>query len=544
MHKFFALLSILIGGSIAAQDPPPFQIVEATIDSIHAAIKKNELTSAELMGLYLDRIKACNLDLSRGAPINAFVSINPSLFEEAKRLDEYYKKNGKFIGPLHSIPIIVKDNIDSYDTPSTSGSLSMLGSQPIKDAFLVKKLRDAGAIIIGKGSMDEFGNGMVGISSRSGRIGNPYNPLLNPGGSSGGPAAAVNANFAVIGIGTDNSGSIRAPAAFNGLYGLRPSTGLISQTGVFPRGNLDAVAGPIARTVKDLAAVLAVIATEDSSYGPASSEGLKNKKIGVIKQVVQVDPYKNASPEVLQIYKNLFSKLTSLGAVLIEVELPDFKIERQNNLTGEIEEINAYLSRFPSPRENFEDICRSNRTQSFGGTKGCLDHKTETASKESQTYQNTLKFFAANREYLRQAMEKNELDAFLMPVSAHGTPSYDVWDMNTWTAPLASNAGVPAIVVIAGNTKESLPVGVELIGKMFGEKELIEMAFAYEKASGPRLLPQITESLALKHFTIPALNNLFTVIGYQAFNALLKEGGPDAMTAAKFTVIVEEALKM
>ncbi|MBA2367720.1 MAG: amidase [Candidatus Protochlamydia sp.] len=531
------------------RDAPPFQIVEATISSVHAAIRKNELTSVELMTLYLERIKAYNLELSRGAPINAFVSINPSLFEDARRLDEYYKKNGEFIGPLHSIPVIVKDNIDTYDFPSTSGSLSMLGSQPTRDALLVKRLREAGAIIIGKGSMDEFGNGMTGISSRSGRIGNPYNPLLNPGGSSGGPAAAVNANFAIIGIGTDNSGSIRVPAAFNGLYGLRPTTSLISHAGIFPRGNLDAVSGPLARTVEDLAAVLTVIAQPEPgegttlSYDPSTGQGFKNKKIGLINKVFNINPNRHASKEVNKIYKNFSSKLTELGAILIEIELPDFKIDRKNNLAGEIDEINAYLSTFPSTRENFEDICKSNRTLSFGGTKGCIEHNNQTAPKESQTYQDTLNFFAFNRAYLMNVMKDYELDAFLMPISAHGTPNYDVWDMNTWTAPLSSNSGLPAIAVVAGYTKGSLPVGIELIGKMFTEKELIEMAYAYEKSSRPRQLPQMTGSSALKNATIPAMNNLFTEIGYQAFSTILLKEGPGELTPARFSSIVEELIR-
>jgi aspartyl-tRNA(Asn)/glutamyl-tRNA(Gln) amidotransferase subunit A len=240
----------------------------------------------------------------------------------------------------------------------------------------------------------------------------------------------------------------------------------------------------------------------------------------------------------------LLSKLADLGAVLIEIELPDFKIDRKNNLAGEIDEINAYLSKFPSTRENFEDICRSDRTQSFGGTKGCIEHSNQTAPKQSRTYQDTLDFFAFNRAYLKHVMVKNHLDVFLIPISAHGTPSYDVWDMNTWTAPLSSNSGVPSIALIAGYTKESLPVGVELIGKMFGEKELIEMAYAYEEASGARLVPQLGDSPkgTLKHFSIPALNNLFTVIGYQAFKELLKDGGPDNMMPAKFTRIVEEII--
>ncbi|MCE2983803.1 MAG: amidase [Parachlamydia sp.] len=398
MLKFLLGLSCLALSSLCAENLP-FSYMEASIDSIHEAFQKNEITSSDLVSFYIERIKEHNLDLSRGAAINAFVSINPAVYEEARRLDETFKATGRLVGPLHGIPIVVKDNVDTYDTPSSSGSLALLGSQPIHDAFIVKKMRDAGAIILGKTSMDEFGNGMVGKSSRSGRTGNPYNPLYSPGGSSGGSAAAVNANFAVLSIGTDNSGSVRVPAAFNGLTGLRPSTGLISRNGIFPRGNLDGVAGPLARSAKDLAILLSVIAKADpndprtleaersDSYVPFNREGLKGKRIGIIKNITGKDPYAKTSDSIGKVYEEFFSKLIFLGAALVDITIPSFQLDRTRNLSGEIEEINHYLSRFPSTRESFNDICRSGRTLSFGGTQGCLEHEKLTAPKKSEHYQ-------------------------------------------------------------------------------------------------------------------------------------------------------------
>lgn len=197
-----------------------FKLTEYTIASVHQAIQSHQLTCTKLINDYLFRIKIYNLSLRYEAPINAFVALNPNIFNEAQKLDSYYTKTGHIKGPLHCIPVIVKDNIDTINSPSTSGSLAMLGSQPINNAFLVQQLIQAGAIIIGKGSMDEFASGMTGISGRSGRVGNAYDPTQNPGGSSSGSAAAVSANFAIIGIGTDNSGSVRIPAAFNGVYGI------------------------------------------------------------------------------------------------------------------------------------------------------------------------------------------------------------------------------------------------------------------------------------------------------------------------------------
>lgn len=166
------------------------------------------------MQAYLTRIQSYDMNLNRDAPINAFVALNPNAIVEAKHLDKQYQKTGQFKGMMHCVPVIVKDNIDTVDTSSTSGSLALLGSQPNQGAFLVQKLRNAGAIIIGKGSIDEFASGMSGRSSKSGRVGNAYDPAVNSGGSSAGVGAGVSANFAMVGIGTDNSGSIRIPATY------------------------------------------------------------------------------------------------------------------------------------------------------------------------------------------------------------------------------------------------------------------------------------------------------------------------------------------
>lgn len=237
----------------------PFPLEEATIRSIHTALKKHEITCEQLVNAYIDRIKKYNLSASNKPPLNTIARINLNAIDQAKRLDQEFSK-GEFKGSLFCIPVLLKDNIDSYDSVTASGSVAMLNNQPIHDAFLTKKLRNAGAIILGKGTMDEFASGVYGISGAHGKTGNVYDTSKNSGGSSSGSATAVSANFVMVGIGTDNSGSIRIPAAFNGIFGLRPSTGLVSQNGIFPRGNMDGIAGPLARTVEDLAITLDVYA--------------------------------------------------------------------------------------------------------------------------------------------------------------------------------------------------------------------------------------------------------------------------------------------
>ena len=249
-------------------------------------------------------------------------------------------------------------------------------------------------------------------------------PLIlgeNPGGSSAGPAAAVSANFAMIGIGTDNSGSVRMPAVFNGIYGLRPSTGLISQTGIFPRGNLDGVAGPLARNVKDLAIALSVIAAKPDlqdvktihvprtqSYTKFLNPNyIKGKRIGVIQSVATVKPFLSDSKKTQKIFQQALDQFKRLGAILVNVSLPKFDTNRANNMAGEIQDINQYLSSFPSTSKNFADICESGRTQTFAGIKGCLKHIKDTAKKNSQVYHAVLRMFLKNRKYVEAIMRKN-----------------------------------------------------------------------------------------------------------------------------------------
>ena len=236
---------------------------DATIASIQKAIVKKQINCVQVVQAHIDRIKKINLDVREGPPLNAIVAINPDIFEDARKLDARFKSSGKLTGVLHCIPVLLKDNIDSIDTPSTSGSLALIGSQPERDAFLVTQLKNAGAIILGKSTMDELASGVWGVSTRSGRTGNAYDPSKSAGGSSSGSAVAVSAGMAVASIGSDNSGSLRIPAAYNGVFTIRPTPGLISDRGGFPRGRLDGVFGPIARSVTELAVLLDVMAVPD-----------------------------------------------------------------------------------------------------------------------------------------------------------------------------------------------------------------------------------------------------------------------------------------
>jgi amidase len=543
MRTYFAGLGLFLAlnNAVFAGDKAAFQLEEATIDSVHQAIKAHQLNCEQLVTTYLNRIKQYDLSVKTRPPINAITEINPSALDEARALDRSYEKTQQWIGPLHCVPVILKDNMNAFDGTMTSGSFSLLGTQPIEDAFIVEKMRKAGAIILARGTMDEFAFNMFGISSRNGRTGNPYDTTKNPGGSSGGSAAAVSANFALVGLGTDNSGSVRIPAAFNGLSGLRPSTGLLSQRGIYPMGNLDGVPGPLTRTVRDLAIVMDVIAQKDSrdpktvevprvaSYTAfLKADGMRGKRIGIVHRVDKIDTFKEMPNDVKNTLQNLTKKFQDLGAEVIDnIELEKFDNDRKDNMSGTIEDVNAYLKSFPATRKNFVDICQSNRTRTFGDEKKCMKFMRKLAAKNSVKYEATLKKFSKNREYVEKIMQEKHLDALLMPLSREGIAVYDPMKIDTWQASVSSNSGLPSIVINAGYLHE-MPVGVELIGKQFDEAKLIEMAYGYEQHSDSRLLPTMPEVNAnLETFSIPEFNNLLTQIGSDTYENVLKKASPN-----------------
>ncbi len=533
---FIALIITVISIKNNTNDKPSFVLEEATIESIHTAINKRQITCEQLVSAYIGRIKEYNLSVGNKAPINAIARININALDQARELDKNLK-NGGAMGPLFCIPVLLKDNIDSYDSPSTSGSLSMLENQPTHDAFLTKKLRDAGAVIFGKGTMDEFASSVSGISGGNGRTGNVYDTSKNSGGSSSGSAAAVSANFVMIGIGTDNNGSVRIPAAFNGIFGLRPSTGLISQNGIFPRGNLNGIAGPLARTAEDLAIVLDVIAQPDvndkktlnipreqSYITYLDQNALKGKRIGIIRQLGKFDAFKDMPQDTLYTFEQSLKKIKAMGVTILpELSLPKFNFESRLNQAGEKEDINAYLAAYPSARKDYYDICESDRTHVFGTTIDCLQFIRKLPKKFGPQYQEQLNIFKKNRIYVEGIMDKYHLDALLIPVSATGSATYTSAAMLNES--LASNAGLPGIVINFGYTdSDGLPIGVELIGKQFSEGELIGIAYAYEKHILHRTLPKMPEkNQYLTKLDIPQYNNLLAAIGYSTYmNVLIK----------------------
>lgn len=551
MDKYLARVFLACFTLFTCTSTFAFQLEEATISSIHENIMNHELTCEELISAYLNRIKLFNFSVTTSAPINALTEINRSALTDARALDTQFAKTGKLSGSLHCIPVILKDNMDAYDMTTTSGSYALLGNQPTHDAFLTSQLRDAGAIILAKGGMDEFAWGMTGVSSRSGRIGNAYNANKNPGGSSGGPAAAVSANFGLIGMGSDNSGSVRIPAVFNGLVGLRPSTGLISQSGLFPMGKVDGVAGPMTRNVTDMAKVLDVVAQPDlqdnktlhfsrpKTYTAYLNEnGLQNKRVGIVTKVGKINLFKNMPKDVMAIIQKTYADMQKLGVSFIEIDLSQFDTNRALNQAGEIHDINYYLSIYPATRKNFQDICESDRTRNFGNIQKCLQFMKNT--KPSSAVSRAYAIFSKNKKYVENVMNKYHLDALFIPISTQGSATYDAMSVNTWRAPVSSNTGMPSIAFIIGYL-QNMPVGIELVARQYAEPTLLEMAYAYEKHSAPRqapVMPSANNQMTSK--SIAEINNYITELGQQAYeNVLIKN---NKLTAERFQKIAKSVV--
>src|SRR5215467_4961753 len=312
-----------------------FHLQEATIASIHAALAAGQLTCAQLTRLYLDRIAASNM---QGPALHAIITVNPKAMETAAEMDRSYRANSATVGPMHCIPTILKDNFNTFDMPTTGGNISMKTSTPPADAFTVARMRKAGALILAKANLQEFARGGMSISSLGGQVRNPYDLGRTPGGSSGGTGAAIAANFAVLGTGSDTGQSIRSPASANNLVGIRPTRGLVSRSGVVPNSQTQDEIGPITRTVMDAALLLDVMAGYDpadpitafglrhipKSYTQLlSKDALKGARIGVMSNMFGKE---DRHHEVNKVLDGVAAKMESLGATIVRFDLPEYDV--------------------------------------------------------------------------------------------------------------------------------------------------------------------------------------------------------------------------
>lgn len=483
-----------------------FQIMEATIAEAHAAMRAGKLTSHQLVEEYLRRIRAYD----QSTRLNAIVLINPNALAEADKLDQEFKRTGK-MRPLHGIPVIVKDNYNTFDLQTTGGSLAMKGNVPPTDAFMVKKLREAGAIVLAKSNMAEWAfSPYVTVSSIAGITRNPYDLERVPAGSSGGTAAAVAANLGMVGLGTDTGNSIRGPSSHNDLVGIRPTIGLTSRDGIIPLFLSADVGGPIARTVEDAATILSVVAGYDpedpitkNSDGKVQKDytkfldknGLRGARIGVFRPYIDSA---TTDPQIKVLTEKAIADLKAQGAEIVDpFVIPNFEALTRNLGCGDFQaDLNAYLAKHGqnAPYKTLAEIVDSGLYLPYidGQMKRSVAPRPAGADDTPclDTYHNEKKI--AFREAILAAMERDKVDAIVYPTWSNAPRK--VGDMKSPAGDnsqvLSPQSGFPAITVPMGFTYDVLPAGLTFLGKLFDEPTLIKYAYAYEQATKHRHPPE------------------------------------------------------
>ena len=502
--------SAAVSDRLTAQRAPAapqatFEVVEQTIAELQAAMATRTVTSAQLVAAYLARIAAYDQD---GPRLNAMVALNARALDAAKALDDE-RAAGRVRGPLHGIPVVVKDNYDTRDMPTTGGSIALAGFSPERDAFQVRKLRDAGAVIIGKTNLHELARGITTISSISGQTRNPYDPARNPGGSSGGTGAAVAANFAAAGMGTDTCGSIRIPAANNNLFGLRATMGLSSRAGIIPLSLTQDVGGPLARSVADLALVLDAtvgvdaddpVTRDGDGHRPPSyrdgltSDALTSARLGIVRNLFGSAPEDTEGGDVV---RKAIDAMRDRGATIVEVPLPAVKTALQGSSVINAEfkfDLMDYLARYPqAPVHSLSEILE--RGDYHAALEAGFKQSNAIESRDSEAHRIALHKRAAVRELISAALEEHKLDALVYPVLSRkaaliGEP---VRGMNN--CQVSASTGFPALSVPAGFTADGLPIGMELLGPSWTEARLLSIAYGFELATHPRRPPSTTPPL-------------------------------------------------
>lgn len=492
-----------------------FNLIEATIPEIQFALETELITSEYLVQQYFNRIEVYD---EQRPTLNSIIQLNPDALATAKVLDLERSQSGPR-GPLHGVPVLLKDNIDTADIPTTAGGLILADSLPPDDAFITQQLQDEGAIILGKANLTEFANFIAfdmpnGFSAVGGQTLNPYGPgEFDVGGSSSGSAAAVAANLAPIAIGTETSGSILSPASSNSVVGIKPTVGLISRDGIIPISATQDTAGPIARTVEDAAILLgALTGIDPNDPATAASEGLffedytqflnadglEGAKLGVLR-----DPFFTAflADDELALAEQAFDDLADLGAELIDVELPnldelfglDFNVLFYEFNVG-IEDYLASLGD-DAPAATLADIVAFNEANAdaaipFG--QGVFEVSLATGGDLTDpAYLESLAtgIRVTATEGVDVLLESLDLDALLFP--------------NNIAAISGARPGYPSITVPAGYTDAGEPFGLTFLSDAFSEPDLIELAYAYEQGTLLRLSPKSTPAIAGDRVTVP-----------------------------------------
>lgn len=486
-----------------------FDVLETTIADVHAGYKSGQLTCRQLVQTYLHRIESCD---KQGPAINAIITINPAALKEADRLNAAFKTSG-LVGALHGIPIIMKDQGDAAGMPTTLGSVLFKDYYPDRDAFVVEKLKKAGAIILAKATLGELGGGDT-HGSLFGSTKNPYDLERTAGGSSGGSGASVSANFCTVAVGQEGFASIRRPSTWNCVAGMRPTAGLVSRSGVYAGWpSVNGSLGPMARSVTDLAKLLDVMAgydpddpvtargvgrIGDSFTAFLDDNGLRGARIGILRESMGYDaePGSDDFNKISQVFDKAVADLKAAGAEIVDpIEIADLKAllaKRAGSFTDEEESFKIYMSRSHNPpyksrREamsspGFEKVVKRSRER-WLRAPGDDAHYGYLKARE-QLMNNFLKVMADARldAIVHKAVEHQPTlikDGISPPyVDQKGAPH-----VNTFLV------YVPSIVVPAGFTRDQLPAGITFLGRPYDDGKMIQFAYAYEQATHHRKPP-------------------------------------------------------
>jgi Asp-tRNA(Asn)/Glu-tRNA(Gln) amidotransferase A subunit family amidase len=488
----------------------PFHLEEATISEVHAAYKSGATTATRLVQAYLERIQAYD---QAGPTLNVVIFLNPKALDETAALDEHLRTTGKFVGPLHGIPVLLKDNVHTKDMPTTGGSLSLAKYTPAADAAITQKLRRAGAIILAKVNLHELAVWGETVSSIRGQTLNPYDLTRTPGGSSGGTGAGLAANFAIAGIGTDTVNSIRSPASANCIVGIRPTLGLVSKAGVIPNSFTQDAAGPLARTVTDAAKMLNILVGYDPN-DPATArsigntekdytkflkaDGAKGKRIGVLRSF-----FGNASihEEVNRVANQAVEDLKRSGATVIEMNTPDLDGgEISSDISVHLYEfkpaINTYLAAGNAPVKSLAEIISSGKFHPNIGDS----IKQAQGLELDDRYRLRLQKRSELQQRVMHIMADDRLDAIVFPHQKRLVVPVGETQVERNGA-LGSVTGFPSIVVPGGfssatpTARLGVPVGIEFLGRPWSEKVLIAIGYGYEQATKHRRPPATTPPL-------------------------------------------------
>jgi Asp-tRNA(Asn)/Glu-tRNA(Gln) amidotransferase A subunit family amidase len=527
--ELFALVFLVVFAPLSSTQQRPavrpqpapalefFEVHEQSIVDLQAAMTAGRVTSRALVDSYVARIQAYD---QAGPRLNSIVLLNPRAREDADAMDRERAQKGAR-GPLHGIPVLIKDNYDTADMPTSGGALALATMQPVADAVQVKKLRDAGAVILGKTTMHELASGITNISSLTGQTRNPYDLYRNPGGSSGGTGAAIGASFAAAGMGSDTCGSIRIPAANQNLVGLRGTQGLSSRTGIMPLSSTQDIGGPLARTVTDLAIMLDAtvgpdpadpITKENAGHIPKSYRealvegGLKGVRIGVLRSLWGTAP---EDDEVSGIVRKALEGMKAQGAEVIDVAVPglDDLLRDSSVIADEFKfDLMAYLAKQPNaPVKSLGDVIE--RGLHHDALDANFRLRNSPDKRESEHYRQAMVKRRAARAAVLATLEELRIDALAYPTlrrkpAAIGDPQAGS------NCQLSATTGLPAMSMPAGFTTDGLPIGLELLGPAWSEATLLKYAYAWEQATKPRRAPFSTPPLVKGAAPAPLVTEL------------------------------------